>query len=77
MIQLVVKFLPLAMSAGDAADYIGNGKLFADMRSADWIRPCPNATHKMALFDRGELETCYARYRAGEYPNGQQSENNL
>jgi hypothetical protein len=69
VIQLVVKFLPLAMSASDAAEYIGNGKLFSDMRAAGWIRPCPNATHKMALFDRSMLESAYARYRAGEYPS--------
>jgi hypothetical protein len=68
MINLTVKFLPLSLNPSDAAAYIGAQKLFDDMRKADWIRPCPNARNKMVLFDRTELETCYARFRAGEYP---------
>jgi hypothetical protein len=68
VINLVVKFLPLAMNATDAGEYIGSPKLFEDMRRAGWIKPCPNASHKLTLFDRSEIEKCYARFRAGEYP---------
>jgi hypothetical protein len=67
MIQVVVKFLPLSMGAADAADYIGSQKIFDDMRKAKWIAPF-FVSNKTVQFDRSELETCYARVRAGEYP---------
>ncbi len=67
MINVTIKFLPLALNAKEAAEYLGSAKLFDEMRDAKWIAPVV-ARHKLTLFDRTELEKCYARCRAGEYP---------
>lgn len=67
MIQVNVKFLPLSLTPGDAAVFVGSEKLFADMRKEKWIAPIVSR-NKMTLFDRAELEKCYARVVAGQYP---------
>ncbi len=67
MIQVIVKALPLSMNATDAAEYLGSRQLFEDMRAAKWIVPIVEG-HRRTLFDRSELEACYARIRVGEYP---------
>ena len=72
MINVTIKFLPLALNAKEAAEYLGSEKLFEDMRRARWIGPAVNGGHKLTLFDRVEIEKCYARCRAGEYPGRQQ-----
>jgi hypothetical protein len=67
MIQVNIKFLPLSLNAEDAGEYIGSRQVLNDMRAAGWINPLV-ARHRMTLFDTNELQKCYARFYAGEYP---------
>jgi hypothetical protein len=73
MINVTIKFLPKALNAADAAEYIGAPQLFADMRAHGWIKPLCDR-HRMTMFDREELDNCYARFYAGEYPGKRSSQ---
>jgi hypothetical protein len=68
VIILQPKILPLALNVEEASEYLGSHELLRKMRAAAWIKPVVER-HKLTLFDRAELETCYSRVRAGEFPS--------
>jgi hypothetical protein len=52
----------------EAADALGSEKLLAECVTAGWIKPVLKR-HKLTLYDRADIATCWARILAGELPN--------
>jgi len=51
----------------EAAYVLGSEKLLAECVTAGWIKPVVKR-HKLTLYDRGDIASCWARILAGEMP---------
>ncbi|MCC7518526.1 MAG: hypothetical protein IT578_05010 [Verrucomicrobiae bacterium] len=58
---------PLGIRSDEAGAMIGNLSLFERMIRAGWIRPVVNR-HSCKLFDVTDVEQCWKRLKAGDYP---------
>jgi hypothetical protein len=51
----------------EAAAALGSEKLLAECVKAGWIKPRIKR-HKLTLYDRADIATCWSRILAGETP---------
>jgi hypothetical protein len=51
----------------EAAYALGSEKLLAECVAAEWIKPIVKR-HKLTLYDRADIATCWSRILAGEMP---------
>jgi hypothetical protein len=51
----------------EAAYALGSEKLLAECVAAGWIKPAVKR-HKLTLYDRAAIATCWTRILAGEMP---------
>jgi hypothetical protein len=51
----------------EAAYALGSEKLLAECVAAGWIKPAVKR-HKLTLYDRAHIATCWSRILAGEMP---------
>jgi hypothetical protein len=51
----------------EAANALGSEKLLAECVEAGWLKPTIKR-HKLTLYDRGAIASCWARILAGEMP---------
>jgi hypothetical protein len=51
----------------EAAYALGSEKLLAECVAAGWIKPTVKR-HKLTLYDRGDIASCWSRILAGEMP---------
>jgi hypothetical protein len=59
----------------EAAYALGSEKLLAECVAAGWIKPTVKR-HKLTLYDRGDIASCWSRILEGEMPiSGQTSKN--
>jgi len=56
----------------EAAYVFGSEKLLEELVAAGWLKPVIRR-HKLTLYDRGQIATCWARILAGELPNPEES----
>jgi hypothetical protein len=52
----------------EAAYALGSEKLLAECVAAGWIKPTVKR-HKLTLYDRADIATCWSRILAGEMPS--------
>lgn len=58
---------PLGIRSDEAGTMIGNTSLFERMIRAGWIKPVVDR-HSCRLFDMADVEQCWKRLKAGDYP---------
>ena len=52
----------------EAAEVFGSEKLLAECVTAGWIKPVIKR-HKLTLYDRADIASCWSRIPAGEVPS--------
>jgi hypothetical protein len=52
----------------EAAFALGSEKLLDECVAAEWIKPVVKR-HKLTLYDRGDIASCWSRILAGEMPS--------
>jgi hypothetical protein len=57
----------------EAAYALGSEKLLAECVAAKWIKPTVKR-HKLTLYDRADIATCWSRILAGELPTGEEAQ---
>jgi hypothetical protein len=55
----------------EAAEVLGSEKLLAECVTAGWIKPVIKR-HKLTLYDRADIASCWTRLLAGEVPTQKQ-----
>jgi hypothetical protein len=55
----------------EAAFALGSEKLLDECVAAGWIKPAVKR-HKLTLYDRGDIASCWSRILAGEVPGDMQ-----
>jgi len=58
---------PLGVRMEEAGKLIGNTSLFRSMWKAGWIKPVIER-HSCVLFAVADIERCFDRLRAGDFP---------
>ena len=56
----------------EAADALGSAKLLAECVAAGWIKPVVQR-HKLTLYDRAAIASCWGRILSGEMPTANES----
>jgi hypothetical protein len=60
--------IKFALRPPEAAYALGSEKLLTECVDAGWIKPIVKR-HKLTLYDRGDIASCWARILGGEVPS--------